>query len=825
MKIAYFINQYPRVSHSFIRREILAVERQGFTVQRIALRGWNDPLPDPDDQRERERTQYVLRGGAWRLLAAAAATLVRSPPRFFGALSLAMSMAHRSYRPRIYHLINLLEACRVLQWTRAFGAQHIHAHFGTNSAEVPMLVSALGGPPFSFTVHGPEEFLQPMGLDRKVHHSRFAVAISSFGRSQLLLCCPHEEWDRIKIVHCGLEPEYFATAWAGASHPKRLICVGRLCEAKGQLLLIEAIAALQTRGRRVELVLAGDGPLRPELERLIRQHGLEHCIRITGWIGSSAVRAEILAARALVLPSFAEGLPVVIMEAMALRRPVLSTYIAGIPELVVPGETGWLFPAGSIEELIGSIEQCLSLSDADLRSMGEAGHRRVMARHNIDVEAKRLSGLFQGHRFGYTESFAMHLLTVLHALLLLIGILLLLPSLLLAAEIALSVSNRSGAAILTGPRGQLAVVVPAHNEAPIIASTLRSIGAQLRPGDRLLVVADNCSDGTGAVAAAEGAEVIVRTDALRRGKGYALDFAVQALASSAPTIVLVVDADCQAAPGAVEQLARLCSATGRPVQALYRLTAPVGAPLMSRLKEFACAVKNEARALGLHRVGLPCQLMGTGMAFPWNAIATAKLATGQIVEDLQLGIELTRAGSAPLLCPAAVVSSELPATAEGLESQRARWEHGHLAAIAREGPSLLFGSLGKGDWRGVALAADLMVPPLALLLLLIAADCIASALFYVVAGSLWPLLLGGAAALLLVLAVLLAWSRYGRQSLPLRSLFLAPLYALAKTPLYLRFFRARQQQWVRSRRDHERPDHDSSADGAATQRPGNDQRQ
>jgi colanic acid/amylovoran biosynthesis glycosyltransferase len=396
LKIAYFINQYPRVSHSFIRREILAVERQGFTVQRIALRGWKDPLPDPDDQRERARTQYVLRGGAWRLLPSAAATMLRAPLRFFGALTLAMRMAHRSYRPRIYHLINLLEACRVLRWTRAFGAMHIHAHFGTNSAEVAMLVSALGGPPFSFTVHGPEEFLQPMGLGQKVDHSRFTIAISSFARSQLLLCCPHQEWDRIKIVHCGLEPDYFATPWAEASHPNRLVCVGRLCEAKGQLLLIKAIAELQARGQRIELVLAGDGPLRPELERLIRQHGLEHCIRITGWIDSSAVRAEILAARALVLPSFAEGLPVVIMEAMALRRPVLSTYIAGIPELVVPDETGWLFPAGSMEELIASMERCLSLSNTELRTMGEAGHRRVMARHNIDVEANKLGALFRG---------------------------------------------------------------------------------------------------------------------------------------------------------------------------------------------------------------------------------------------------------------------------------------------------------------------------------------------------------------------------------------------------------------------------------------------
>ncbi len=419
----------------------------------------------------------------------------------------------------------------------------------------------------------------------------------------------------------------------------------------------------------------------------------------------------------------------------------------------------------------------------------------------------------------------MPLLILLQALLLVAGVLLLLPSLVLATEIALSLSDRSDRAVPSIARGALAVVVPAHNEAPIIAATLRAIAAQLRPGDRLLVVADNCSDDTAQVAAAAGVEVLVRTDVLRRGKGYALDFAVRTLASSAPAMVLIIDADCQIAAGAIEQLARRCRMTGRPVQALYRLTAPKGAPLMSQLKEFACAIKNEARALGLHRVGLPCQLMGTGMAFPWNSIESAQLATGQIVEDLQLGIELTRAGSAPVLCPSALVTSELPTAPEGLASQRARWEHGHLAAIAREGPSLLLSSLIKGDWPGVALAADLMVPPLALLLLLIAVQWIGSLLFYVATGALWPLLLGSVSALLLAGAVLLGWGRYGRRTLPLRALLLAPIYALGKTGLYLRFFRARQQHWVRSRRSQERDEPQTSSAGAASQLPRNDRRQ
>jgi colanic acid/amylovoran biosynthesis glycosyltransferase len=396
LKIAYFTNQYPKVSHTFIRREIQAIERQGFTVQRLALRGWDDPLPDPEDQLERERTRYVLRRGVIALIPPTLVALITAPRRFLSALALALKMGRYSYRPLPYHLIYLAEACQMLRWTRAFGASHVHAHFGTNSAEVAMLVAALGGPPYSFTAHGPDEFLYPMGLETKLHRAAFTIAVSEFGRSQLYLRCRYEDWARIRVVHCGLPSDYHAASWTPPAHPSRLVCVGRLCEAKGQLLLIEATAALIRSGREVELVLAGDGALRPQLEQLIHQRGLDGRVRITGWISSSAIRAEILAARALVLPSFAEGLPLVIMEAMALRRPVLSTYIAGIPELVLPGETGWLFPAGSAQALSAAMAECLSAPDVELRRLGERGRTRVLERHSVDIEAGKLAELFRG---------------------------------------------------------------------------------------------------------------------------------------------------------------------------------------------------------------------------------------------------------------------------------------------------------------------------------------------------------------------------------------------------------------------------------------------
>jgi glycosyltransferase involved in cell wall biosynthesis len=394
LKIAYLINHYPKVSHSFIRREILALERQGFEIQRFALRGWQDSLPDEEDRSEQGRTRYVLRRGLWGLLLPTLGALRRSPARFLAAMGLAVKMARESDRSLPYHLIYVAEACQILKWLTEFGAQRIHAHFGTNSTEVAMFIHVLGGPPYSFTVHGPDEFLCSMGLKEKIHRSAFVVAISSFGRSQLFMRAHYADWCKIRVVHCGLEESFSNAPKSEIPIEPRLVCVGRLCEAKGQQLLIEAASRLTNKGIAFELVLAGDGPMREEIEILIREHGLGQRVRITGWISSDQVRCEMLHSRALVLPTFAEGLPVVIMEAMALCRPVLTTYVAGIPELVRPGENGWLFPAGSIEDLTEAMEECLSLDPSDLQRLGDAGRRRVLARHSVATEVAKLAELF-----------------------------------------------------------------------------------------------------------------------------------------------------------------------------------------------------------------------------------------------------------------------------------------------------------------------------------------------------------------------------------------------------------------------------------------------
>lgn len=398
MKIAYLVNRYPAISHSFIRREILALERQGHEILRISIRGDGTDHLGPEDQSEAQKTRFVLQRGTRALLIAFFKTLASRPAAMLTALALVWKLGRRAERPLPVHFVYLLEACLVSQWITAEKAEHLHAHFGTNSAEVAMLVHALGGPPWSFTVHGPEEFdkAQFIALPEKVKRANFVVAISSFGRSQLFRQVAHDQWHKIRIVRCGLEPSFYqhndVTSLPVAS---RLICVGRLCEQKGQLLLLESAKHLMDAGVKFELVLAGDGEMRGELERLIDAYQLRSIVKITGWIESAEVRKQILASRALVLPSFAEGLPVVIMEAMALQRPVISTFVAGIPELVEPDEHGWLVSAGDVDSLTAAMRACLEGPGEQIQAMGAKARMKVLGLHDIDHEAAHLAELFQ----------------------------------------------------------------------------------------------------------------------------------------------------------------------------------------------------------------------------------------------------------------------------------------------------------------------------------------------------------------------------------------------------------------------------------------------
>ncbi|MCU9837687.1 glycosyltransferase family 4 protein [Ruegeria sp. WL0004] len=397
MTIAYVLNTYPLPSHSFIRREVQALERQGVSVLRLAMRRATAPLVDARDRAEAERTEYVLDRGALGLGAALLRRFLAAPGRGFAALRLALRCGGASPAGRLRHLIYLGEAAHVAECCRAAGVTHLHAHFGTNSATVAMLAEALGGPGYSFTVHGPEEFDAPaaLSLPEKLARARFAVGVSQFGRSQLCRWTAFAGWDRLRVVHCGIEPAAFADPVPVPGGPLRLVAVGRFVEQKGQMILLQAMARLVRTHPQAHLDLVGDGEMRGDLERAISGLGLGGNVTLTGWLDQEGVRAALDAAQALVMPSFAEGLPMVVMEAMAAARPVVATYVAGTPELVRPGKTGWLVPAGDVAALADALAELAETGQERLDQMGLSGRARVLERHDIDSEAAKLAGYFE----------------------------------------------------------------------------------------------------------------------------------------------------------------------------------------------------------------------------------------------------------------------------------------------------------------------------------------------------------------------------------------------------------------------------------------------
>lgn len=396
----------------------------------------------------------------------------------------------------------------------------------------------------------------------------------------------------------------------------------------------------------------------------------------------------------------------------------------------------------------------------------------------------------------------MAILDVAAAVLLAAGIILLVPALVLLAETLASLLPERPQPSTGGARPRVAVLVPAHDEALMIAGTIRGIQEQLAPGARLLVVADNCSDATADIAASLGAEVAIRNDPERRGKGYALAFGTRRLSEAPPDVVIVVDADCRLDPGSLEAIATRAHASGRPAQAAYEMLLPDGVvPPGLAIAGFAFKVKNGVRPGGLARLGLPCQLMGTGMAFPWRAIETADLANGELAEDLVLGLDLARAGFPAQFCPSARVTSPHPVSREGQQSQRARWEAGHLTTIFRRVPGLLLQAIRKGDVALLALALDAAVPPLALHVLLLTAVTTLALPLAALTGAFAPLLVGAGGLACLAAAVLLAWWRVGKDNLSLRELAGVPAYIVAKVPLYSHVFRGKTVSWTRSKRD------------------------
>ncbi len=397
MKIGYLMNQHPYSSCTFIRREIAGVEACGIEVSRYSIRPPEMELVDEADQQEVNQTRYILSQGGVSLLLAMLQVAFSRPIRFLQTLRLTIRLGIVSDRGLWVHLAYLIEACLLLKWLTEKKIEHVHAHFATNSTMVALLCNALGGPPYSFTVHGPHEFDNPkaLAMNEKITRAAFVVTISSFSKSQLFRWCGYKQWAKIHIVHCGVDEMFLTHSYVPLPEQPQFVCVGRIDEQKGHLLLIEAISQLATEKLQFKVVLVGDGPLRVQLEKLIAQLNLQDYVEITGWASNAEVRQQILSAQMMLVPSFAEGLPVVIMEALALSRPVISTSIAGIPELVEPGKCGWLIPAGSVEALTDVMRVAMLTPREQLEQMGQAGAELVAQKHNARHEASRLAEIFQ----------------------------------------------------------------------------------------------------------------------------------------------------------------------------------------------------------------------------------------------------------------------------------------------------------------------------------------------------------------------------------------------------------------------------------------------
>jgi cellulose synthase/poly-beta-1,6-N-acetylglucosamine synthase-like glycosyltransferase len=349
-------------------------------------------------------------------------------------------------------------------------------------------------------------------------------------------------------------------------------------------------------------------------------------------------------------------------------------------------------------------------------------------------------------------------------------------------------------------RPRVAVIVPAHDEQSGIAATLRSIQAQLSPEDQLVVVADNCKDKTASIARELHATVLERRDEYRRGKGFALAFGLEKLSADPPEVVLFFDADCRLGPGTVDLLAHEAHAAQCPAQALYLCEPTADGGPQQRISSLAFRFKNLVRTVGMTRLGGGCHLTGSGMALPWKLVDKVPWATGNVVEDMQLGIDFTAAGYAPRFVPEATVFSNLPASDAGLLAQRRRWEHGFLATALNQVPVLFSQAVERRSWALLVLAVDLAIPPLALLSMALGAVWLATLLIWLVGLGGLPLVIATFAGFSFAAATLLGWAVHCRDVAPARVLLQVPQYLLAKVPLYLQFLTQREQRWVRAER-------------------------
>ena len=393
MGLAYLMNTYPITSTTFVRREINAHEAAGFPVFRFAIRDWAEELVDPRDQAEIAKTTYILKQGIGGLLGRAMREAITHPVGFGRAFKTTLHLATRPGSAGLRNFAYLLEAVFFKQAAAAQNVTHVHAHFSTNSTAVALLARRMGGPSYSFTAHGPDEFDDTVGngLAIKVRYAAFVAAITDYARGVIVAAADAADAAKVHVVRCGIDLAEFAPS---APPPnKRIVCVGRLCPAKAQGLLVEAIPPLIAEHPTLELVLIGDGEDRRAIEAQVSALGLDGHVTLSGWGTGQEVRDAIQDARVFALPSFAEGLPIVLMESLAMGRAVVTTRITGIPELV-DAECGWIVPPGDVVALREAVAEALSADTATLARLGATGRKRVMQSHDQTKNAGALRELF-----------------------------------------------------------------------------------------------------------------------------------------------------------------------------------------------------------------------------------------------------------------------------------------------------------------------------------------------------------------------------------------------------------------------------------------------
>ena len=394
MSFAYLTNSYPVPSATFIRREINAHEAAGFDVRRFAIRPFDGDLVDPRDIEEQKKVTYLLAPGVPKLALATALEALRNPSGFARAFSATLKLVGAAKEKKLFPFAYLMEAVNLHRQLKGSGITHLHAHWSTNSAAVAMLCRLLGGPRYSFTVHGPDELfvLEENNVALKMQHAERVVAITEYCRGILNDYSGGRFDPKIEIVHCGLDLGEF-TAATDVPESQHLVCIGRLCEAKAQTLLMDAVAQVSPQHPGFRITLIGDGDTRAQVEAKIAEHGLQDIVTLAGWQDNKTVQSTLKASRAMVLPSLHEGLPIVIMESLAMGRPVVSTRINGIPELV-DDVCGWLAEPGDLNTLVAALNAVMEKSTEELTAMGREGRARIDAEYDQDKSAAQLRAIF-----------------------------------------------------------------------------------------------------------------------------------------------------------------------------------------------------------------------------------------------------------------------------------------------------------------------------------------------------------------------------------------------------------------------------------------------